>query len=255
MTAIATTTPTPERKGIAKLLDTPEARARIVPFLPKGVDLERVIASAQLAVMQNPAIGECEPASIVLSAAKIAQWGLDIGTTAYLVPYGKTCNAVPDYRGLVDLVVRSGAARHVEARVVREGDTFEYEYGTTKRIRHIPKANSTAPITHAYAIVTLRFQDFDFVVLDREEIEGVRGKSKQWSRGTLEQHPWYAKKTAVRRVVNLLPKTGKLAEVLADVRKAEAEVEGEFAVVPPDRDPDGPSADEFDPTTGEVLDA
>ena len=30
----------------------------------------------------------------------------------------------------------------------------------------------------------------DFVVLDREEIEAVRAKSKQWARGNLEDHPW-----------------------------------------------------------------
>jgi recombination protein RecT len=237
--AIATT---PERKGIAALLGSPEATARIAPFLPKGVDVERIIASAQLAVMQNPAIGECDPKSIVLACAKIAQWGLDIGTTAHLVPYGKACTPVPDYRGLVEMIVRSGAARHVEARVVREGDDFKYAYGTSKFIDHAPRANSKAPITHAYAIVTLRFQHFDFVVLDRDEIEAVRTKSKQWARGNLEDHAWYAKKTAVRRVVNLIPKNAALASVLSSVVETEREVEGEFSVLPPDRDPDGPTS-------------
>jgi recombination protein RecT len=254
MTAI--TVPDAPRTGIAKLLADPHAQARIVPFLPAGVDVERIIAAAQLAVMQNKAIGECEPASIVLAVAKVAQWGLDIGTTAHLVPYGKTCTPVPDYRGLVEMIVRSGAARHVEARVVREGDDFEFAYGTAKRIEHHPRAKSTAKITHAYAIVTLRFQAFDFIVLDRDEIEAVRAKSKQWARGTLEDHAWYAKKTAVRRVVNLIPKNAALAAALAPVLDAEREVEGEFTVIPPDRDADGPTPEEFDgfdPETGEVV--
>jgi recombination protein RecT len=254
MTAVATV---PERKGIAALIASPEATARITPFLPKGVDIERVIAAAQLAVMQVPALAECDPKSIVLSCAKIAQWGLDIGTTAHLVPFGKTCTPVPDYRGLVEMIVRSGAARHVEARVVREGDDFKYAYGTNKFIEHTPRTKSSAKITHAYAIVTLRFQHFDFIVLDRDEIEAVRAKSKQWSRGNLEDHAWYAKKTAVRRVVNLIPKNAALAATLSSVVETEREVEGEFALVPPDRDPDGPVAGEFpasvDPETGEDL--
>lgn len=255
MTAIAPLNngTTPERKGIAALIGSAEATARIAPFLPKGVDIERVIAAAQLAVMQVPALADCDPKSIVLSCAKIAQWGLDIGTTAHLVPFGKACTPVPDYRGLVEMVVRSGAARGVESRVVREGDGFDYAYGTTLYINHQPRAKSTAKITHAYAIVRLKFQTFDFVVLDRDEIEAVRSKSKQWARGTLEDHPWYAKKTAVRRVVNLIPKNAALATLLNDVEQTTREVEPDFALSP-DRDADGPSANEFvDTETGEVL--
>lgn len=250
MTAVATTT---ERKGIAALLEHPESQARIVPFLPEGVDVRRVIAACQLAVMQNPMLADCDPKSVVLSVAKIAQWGLDIGTTAHLVPYGKTCTPVPDYRGLVELVVRTGAARHIEARVVREGDHFEYRYGTSLFIDHRPTAPSTARITHAYAIARLKFQTFDFVVLDRDEIEKTRARSKQWARGTLEEHPWYAKKTAVRRVVNLIPKNTKLAQVLSEVEASAALVEGDESTpaLPPDRDPDGPLA--YDPATGEDL--
>ena len=235
MTAIATIE-APKPTGIAATLSNPAALARITPFLPAGVDVARVIAAAQLAVMKVPAIGECEPKSVVLAVAKIAQWGLEIGDTAHLVPFGKECTPVPDYRGLVEMIVRSGAARGVEARVVRQGDEFEYAYGTSKFIRHVPLAKSTAPITHAYAIANLRYQAFDFVVLDVEEIEAVRTKSKQWSKGALPA--WYAKKTAVRRVVNLIPKNAKLASVLSSVEEVEA---GEFTVLAPDRDPDGPT--------------
>jgi recombination protein RecT len=246
MTAVATV-PTPELKGIAATLGNPAALARITPFLPEGVNVERVIAAAQLAVMKLPAIGECEPKSIVLAVAKIAQWGLEIGDTAHLVPFGKECTPVPDYRGLVEMIVRSGAARGVEARVVRQGDEFAYAYGTEKYIRHTPLAKSTAPITHAYAIANLRFQSFDFVVLDVEEIEAVRAKSKQWSKGALPA--WYAKKTAVRRVVNLIPKNAKLASVLRTVEEVEA---GEFTVLPPDRDPDGPTPAQIAAATGDL---
>lgn len=236
MTAVATIEP----KGIAATLLAPASIARITPFLPEGVNVERVVAAAQLAVMKMPAIAECDPKSIVFAVARIAQWGLEIGETAHLVPFGKECTPVPDYRGLVEMIVRSGAARSVESRVVRQGDEFEYEYGTAKRIRHVPLAKSTAPITHAYAIVTLRFQDFDFTVLDVEEVETTRAKSKQWAKGPLPA--WYAKKTAVRRAVNLIPKNPKLAKLMQSVEEVEA---GEFTVLPPDRDPDGPTPAEF----------
>lgn len=235
MTAVATV-PAVEPKGIAATLLAPAAIARITPFLPEGANVERIVAAAQLAVMKVPSLAECDPKSIVFAVARIAQWGLEIGETAHLVPFGKECTPVPDYRGLVEMIVRSGAARSVESRVVREGDEFVYEYGTGKRIRHVPLAKSSAPITHAYAIVTLRFQDFDFTVLDVDEIEAVRVKSKQWAKGPLPA--WYAKKTAVRRAVNLIPKNPKLATLMASVEEVEA---GEFTVLSPDRDPDGPT--------------
>lgn len=239
MTAVATTTTEKApAQVIASILGNPAAVARITPFLPDGVNVDRVIAAAQLAVMKTPQLAKCDPASIVLAVARIAQWGLEIGDTAHLLPFGKECTPTPDYRGLVEMIVRSGAARGVEARVVREGDEFSYQYGTSKGIRHVPMAKSNARITHAYAIVTLRFQDFDFTVLDRDEIEATRKKSKSWSGGALEDVPWYAKKTAVRRAVNLVPKNAKLASLLTSVEEVEA---GEFTVAPPDRDPDGPT--------------
>ena len=238
MTAVATTTEKAPAQIVAGIIGSPAAAARIGAFLPEGVNVDRVIAAAQLSVMKLPAIAECTPQSIVLACARIAQWGLEIGDTAHLVPFGRECTPVPDYRGLVEMIVRSGAARSVEARLVREGDEFRYAYGTAKFIEHRPNAKSSAPITHAYAIANLRFQAFDFVVLDREEIEAVRAKSKQWAKGALEACAWYAKKTAVRRVVNLIPKNPKLAEVL---RSLEEIPEAEFTEIPPDRDPDGPT--------------
>lgn len=240
MTAVATTekaAPAPAQV-IAGIIGNPAAAARITPFLPKGVEVDRVIAAAQLAVMKLPAIAECTPQSIVLACAKIAQWGLEIGDTAHLVPFGRECTPVPDYRGLVEMIVRSGAARSVEARVVRDGDTFRYAYGTNKFIEHVPTAKSSAKIIAAYAIANLRFQTFDFVVLDRDEIEAVRRKSKQWAKGDLEDCAWYAKKTAVRRVVNLIPKNAALAKVLTSLEEIP---EAEFTEIPPDRDPDGPT--------------
>ena len=75
----------------------------------------------------------------------------------------------------------------------------------------------------------------------------VRAKSKQWSKGALPA--WYAKKTAVRRVVNLIPKNAKLASVLATVEEVEA---GEFTVLPPDRDPDGPTPAQIAAASGDL---
>lgn len=207
-------------------------------FLPEGVKPERVIAAVRMAVAGNPKIATCTPVSIVQSVARAMQLDLEIGVTAYLVPRNQwnpntrqkemTCTLLPDYRAHIEMIVRSGAARSVEADVVREGDFFEYEKGLDKKLVHRPNAAPDAKITHAYAIVRLRFQQSDFIVMTREEVEAVRAKSQGWNDDALakkgeatglESVPWYAKKSAVIRVTNLVPKNPRLAKWLGEVER------------------------------------
>lgn len=217
-------------------------------FLPEGVRPERVIATVRLAVANNPKIAECSPVSILQSVGRAMQLDLEVGVNAYLIPRNvwnpatrqkeMTCTMLPDYRAYVEMIVRSGAARAVEADVVREGDFFEYEKGLDKRLRHIPDSPAGARITHAYAIVRLRFGHSDFIVLSRDEIEAIRAKSQGWNDDALEKKkeptgldnlPWYAKKCAVIRVTNLVPKNPRLAKHLAGV---ESVVDGDLGDLP-----------------------
>ena len=254
-------------------------------FLPEGVKPERVIAAVRMAVAGNPKIAECTPVSILQSVGRAMQLDLEIGVNAYLIPRNQwnpatqqkemTCTMLPDYRAHIEQVVKSGAARAVEAEVVREGDFFEYEKGLEKKLRHVPRHVHGAPITHAYAIVRLRFGHVDFVVLTRDEIEAVRAKSQGWSDTALakkkeatglEAVPWYAKKTAVIRVTNLVPKNPRLAQWLAKVEGAydpapELPAGDEVPMLPRQSLPRAPegvtgygaAAEGVDPETGEDL--
>ncbi len=208
-------------------------------FLPEGVKPERVIAAVRTSVAGNPKIAECTPISIVQAVARAMQLDLEIGVNAYLIPRKQwnpatrekemTCTMLPDYRAHIEMIVKSGAARSVEADVVREGDFFEYELGLEPKLRHVPAHVAGARITHVYGIVRLRFGYSQFVVLTREEVEAVRAKSQGWSDDALakkgeatglEAVPWYAKKTAVIRATNLVPKNPRLAKWLGEVERA-----------------------------------
>lgn len=183
-------------------------------LLPKGYEANRLVTGALVAATRNPELLKCEPQSIAVALATIAQWGLDVGTTAHLVPFGRACTPVVDYKGYIKLMVAAGA-RKVEAQVVREGDEFSYHYGTEGQLRHVPKAKPDAPILAAYAIVTLRGGVTQFEVMSVEEIEEVRAsKSKSWARGPLPS--WYARKTVIRRCAKYLPQSGRLVEVLTE---------------------------------------
>ena len=212
-------------------------------LLPKGYEPSRLITSALVAISQTPELMKCEHRSIALALAKVAQWGLDVGDTAYLIPFKGKAVAVVGFKGLIQLMVGS-AVRKVEAHVVREGEPFEYQRGTGEFLRHSPRSyerGKEPPITHAYAIVTLKFGYQQFEVMSAAEIEDIRQRfSVQWKSGPLPA--WYARKTLIRRVAKYVPQSDRLKSAL--------ETDAEFA-----EEPEVPETSyTVDTETGEVMD-
>lgn len=215
---------------LAKFLPSYEA------LLPPGYGPERLITGALLAATTNPEILQCTTLSIATSVGRIAQWGLDIGLTAYLVPFNtkvkvrgeadrwqKVCTPVADYKGYIELMVAAGA-RKVEAHEIREGDEFEYALGTEAFLRHVPKKRE-GRIIGAYGVVWLRGGVTQFEYMDLAEIEAIRSKSKSWNQGELPG--WYARKTAIRRLTKYVPKIPRLAAMLNDDERDVVDEEAE----------------------------
>lgn len=230
MTSVATI----EKKEhpIIAMLSSENAISLITPFLPEGADVARVIATVRLAIANDKtkALGKCTPQSLVLGVARIQQWGLELGTTAHLLPFGTEATPVADYKGLAELMVGSGAVRHVETHVVYEGDEFSYRLGLEPKIDHVPAMprKKGALITHAYCILHLPFARFAFDVMAASDIDEIRQRySKQWKNGPLPA--WYAKKTVIRQVAKTVPKNPRLAKVLATM---DAERAVEFDTLP-----------------------
>ena len=202
-----------------------EHASAITPFLPEGVTLDRVVAGVGLCLIKTPGLARCSPQSVILGVAKIAQWGLEIGETAYLVPYGSEATPIRDYKGDIELLVASGACRGVEAHCVYENDEFSVAYGTNGELKHRPMHRTTrGKMIGAYAVFRQRFGYSSHLYLTVEEIEEVRQKySKQWKAGPLPV--WYACKTVIKRGAKMLPRNPRLAKVLALFDDEEEKVE------------------------------
>lgn len=199
-------------------------------LLPKNYPVDRLITGALVALQVNPELRKCSTASLMTALAKVAQSGLDVGDTAHLVPFKGSVTFIPDYKGYIKLMCEAGA-RKVESREVRTGDEFIYRYGSDPKLDHVPLPGNIAPISFAYAVVTLRGGVTQFEVMSAAEIDKIRvTNSKQWKSGPLE--PWYARKTVIRRIAKYIVKSPRLAIALSM-----------------DEDPN----DTFDPTTGEVY--
>lgn len=213
-----------DRKTIVALMESEAARNRIAPFLPEGVDIARVAASVVLQVKRNPDLLQCTGESIVLATAAIHSWGLEVGNDAYLVPFGKVCTPIAGYTGLARLMIQSGAVRALDAFCVYEGEHFRYEEGAEPQLEHRPAtmASDRGKMIGAYVRARLPFQQYKILYMPLEEIDAIRLKhSKQWKQGPCPA--WYAKKTVVRQVAKLLPKSPALLDVFRVIADEEVE--------------------------------
>jgi recombination protein RecT len=197
----------------------------IAKVLPKHFTVERVVTAALMAATRTPEINECTKESIALAIMKCARLGLDIGEDIHLVPVNnkkgdgwvKTCEAWPDYKGLMRLAMQGNLVRDMVPYVVYQGDHFEVEQGLNERLLHRPcAADKRGKMLGAYVIITKRYGIRTFHWMPIEDIEAIRAKSKQWSpaKAGASCPPWYAMKTVLKAWLNRQPKTVKLNEAL-----------------------------------------
>lgn len=178
---------------------------------------ERMIRIATTEIRKVPALGNCDTMSFVSAIVQCSQLGLEPGSAlghAYLLPFGnkneksgkKNVQLIIGYRGMIDLARRSGQIASLSARVVREGDEFNFEFGLDEKLIHRPGENEDAPVTHVYAVARLKDGGTQFEVMTRKQIELVRSQSKAGNNGPWVTH-WeeMAKKTAIRRLFKYLP--------------------------------------------------
>lgn len=208
---------------------TNKAKALLEPMLkPLGLEYEQLLSELYFAIQKAPALAKCTPESLLQSAHRILSWGLTIGEKAYLVPFGTEATAVMDYKGAIDLVVRAGGARYIDAQCVFANEPFAYEQGTSAFIKHQPIMSPAkrGPLIGAYAVAKISGQDVKIIVLSREEIDAVRQKhSKQWKSGKLDDLLWYCQKTCVRRIVKQLPMNARMAIVAKAFEDEHAQIE------------------------------
>ena len=153
---------------------------RVAAVLPKHLTAERVIQMAATTIQKNPAIAKCSLPSLlggVMQASILGFPPVDSLGYCYFVPYGKDCQFMIGYRGMIELARRSGKIKMIFAEVVREGDDFVAEFGLEPKLEHKPKFDTSKPLTYAYAVCHFVDGGYNFVVLSRNDIERLRMRS------------------------------------------------------------------------------
>jgi len=191
--------------------------------LPKHLTADRMARLALTAFSTTPKLRRCTPQSIAGSLMTAAQLGLEpnVGGQGYLVPYKETCTFVPGWRGLVDLVNRSGRAT-VWTGAVRAGDEFDYQLGDGPYVRHKPgEADDDMPFTHVYAVGRVRDAQMPVIeVWTRAKVEKHlrrfnRVGDEHYARSGENNFEMYGRKVALLQVLKYMPSSIELEKATA----------------------------------------
>jgi recombination protein RecT len=242
-----------------------QLKPEIQRALPKGMDADRIARLALTAIRKDRNLAQCSPESFAGALLTSAALGLEpnLNGEAYLVAYKGECTLIVGYMGYAKLFFQHPLARHLDAQAVHAQDDFDYAYGLDPYLRHKPARGDRGPITDYYAVAALSTGAKLFVVLSVDEVKALRGPVRAGS--IADPQHWMERKTALRQLLKLLPKSTTLQRAMDADEKRGLELyqdrmventpppaaleqgTGERVVVPPDG---GPA---YNPQTGEAV--
>lgn len=218
------------KQWVAKMSD------QIKNALPANITPERMMRIALTALSKDAKLANSTPESFMGALLTSAQLGLECNTPlgqAYLIPYQNKgvleTQFQLGYQGLIDLCYRTGQYKKIVARIVYEGDDFDYSYGLEEKLIHRPREKSDTPI-YVYGIYELKNGASAFEVMSWE---AVMNHAKKYSQSVKKGYtsPWttdpesMAKKTVLKKVLKYAPKAVENAELIAEA------VNGDSAII------------------------
>lgn len=207
-------------KRVTELIE--RAAPALEKMQTKYLKPERLVKIALSSFARQPEILECSAHSILIAIMQATEVGLEFGSAkreAYLIPrrnnaLGGVMEAtfLPSYVGLITVARRSGEVVDIESRVVHEKDEFEPDYGEGKLLHKPFRGLARGDVIAAWARAHWRDGYKKFEVMWVDEIDAIRknfshAQSKAWQ----DHYEEMAKKTVVRRLFKMLPKTDDFA--------------------------------------------
>lgn len=257
---------------LKQVMASPSVQQQFQNALEKNSNL--FVASLIDLYASDTYLQQCEPAQVVAEALKAATLKLPINKSlgfAYIVPYKKQGKQIPQfqlgYRGMIQLAMRSGIYKYLNADVVYEGEYKGYSKLTGDLDLTGEKKSDIVIGYFAYIESVNGFKKAVFATRDDMEAHAKK-YSKAYGR---DSSPWQTEfdqmaiKTMLRK---LLSKYGLMTVDMADGMQAENDFDEEYrsqanstsfdmpqdepAGHPPTGGGDGETVDE---QTGEVLNA
>lgn len=204
---------------IKGMLSSDVMKQQFAAALPRHLSPERFTRIALTALTKTPKLAQCTQASFFQALLTLSSFGLEPdGRRAHLIPYENKkagtveCQLIIDYKGLVELAMRSGLVSVIFAEVVCENDDFEYNLGeVTKHKIDLKKDRG-----EAYAVYAMcKYKDgaTGSAVMSLNEAFSLRDRSQGYQafqKGYTKTNPWVTderemlKKTAIRRLSKMM---------------------------------------------------
>ncbi len=153
----------------------------------------------------------------ILAGAEIGLIPSDMLGEFYLIPRkidGKMA-VTPQvgYKGLVNVLLRSGDISKIHTECVYEGDEFEAIYGLEQNIIHKPNFSaerSSKNLRFVYAVAKYKNGEYQFCVLSVGDIIKIQSMSKYnnelYFNDKKDPNMWMVRKVALVQLAKLLPK-------------------------------------------------
>ena len=204
--------------GFSKFLDS--LKPQLALALPKHMNADRMARLALTAFSTSAAMQDCTPKSIAAAIMTAGQLGLEPGVNGagFLIPYKNTCTFVPGWKGLVDLVARSGRGT-VYTGVIFRDQEYTYVDGAKRDliIHNETELDEPEDITHAFAIGWVRDATMPIIELwtvgkikkHRDKYNKVGGKHYSY-----RDWEMYCRKVPLLQVLKYMPASVELANAI-----------------------------------------
>lgn len=202
---------------------------------PKGVEAAQVVRDVLTAISQNQRLRECEPLTVLGGAMTMAQLGLRVGVLGHgwLLPFrdrngNQQAQLIIGYKGMVELVGRSGLVADIGVHGVHQGDVDDGRFA-------MGFENGQRIFTHRPDWWGDRGTLLGWYGAAQERGAAIYTVTEPWSIARMEAHrdafamakkdgrivgPWrdhfesMAKKTVLLDLVKLLPKSTDVARAI-----------------------------------------
>jgi recombination protein RecT len=199
--------PKTKPRTLKVLLSEDNVKNQFALALPKHLSADRFARVAITALTRTPKLQECTPESFMRCLLDLSAMGLEPdGRRAHLIPFGKDCTLVVDYKGKVELAMRCGNIASIHADKVCDADEFVVNRGKVER-HTIDYKKQRGEAYAYYCLIQFKDGGEKCEIMTREEVEQIRNRSQGYKSAIQynKSHPWLtdfdemAKKTAFHR--------------------------------------------------------
>ena len=217
------------QQTLKQLMLSQNIQAQIATALPKHLTVDRFARVALTAMLKTPKLMQCDTSSFMQCILALAQMGLEPdGRLAHLIPFENRkenrvdCQVIVDYKGYVELVMRSGTVANIHADVVCQNDEFEYDRGEIKKHK-IDFRKERGDVYAVYSMVRFKDGTEKCEVMSVEDTNGIRDRSQGYKSAIQykKTHPWItdwnemAKKTVFKRLSKWLSMSPEIRDAMS----------------------------------------